>query len=78
MPEAGVSKAATVEPWCLFKTIKAYDFNGVEEIEADIDMNAPAEVYTLAGVKVADAVEGLPAGIYLIRQGGKVQKFAVK
>ncbi|MBD5224425.1 MAG: hypothetical protein HDS68_00425 [Bacteroidales bacterium] len=67
-----------MEPWCLFNTIKAYDFNGVEEIEADVDPNAPAEAFTLSGVKVADAVDALPAGIYIIRQNGKSHKIAVK
>ena len=78
LPEAGVSKAASVEPWCLFNTIKVYVFNGVEEIEADVDPNAPAEVFTLSGVKVADTVDALPAGIYIIRQNGKSHKIAVK
>lgn len=78
LPEAGVSKAASVEPWCLFNSIKAYDFNGVEEITADVVMDAPMETYTLEGVRITDAIEALPTGIYVIRQNGKVRKIAVK
>lgn len=78
LPEAGVSKAASVEPWCLFNSIEAYDFNGVEEITADVDMDAPMEIYTLGGVRTTGAIEALPAGIYVIRQSGKVRKITVK
>lgn len=54
--------------------------SGVEEVEASaaIDRNAPAEVYTVSGVKVADSVSALPAGIYIVRQAGNAAKITVK
>ncbi|MDY5999982.1 MAG: leucine-rich repeat protein [Candidatus Limisoma sp.] len=43
-----------------------------------IDYTAPVEVYNLSGVRVADSVENLANGIYIIRQGSKVEKIAIK
>ena len=45
---------------------------------SDIDSNAPAEVFTLQGTKVSDSVDKLSAGIYIVRQGNKVKKIAVR
>lgn len=38
----------------------------------------PVEVYDLQGFKVADSLEGLAKGMYIVRQGGFVKKIAVK
>ena len=36
------------------------------------------EVYDISGQKVADNLESLPAGIYIVHQGKKVVKIYVK
>ncbi len=60
------------------------DFESIEAVEADIDsvaagsVNGATEVFNLTGAKVADSTEGLPAGIYLVREGSAVHKVAIK
>lgn len=46
------------------------DLTGVDAVGADTD-NAPAEYYTLSGIRVATPVAG---EIYIVRQGSKVTK----
>ncbi|MBD5211702.1 MAG: leucine-rich repeat domain-containing protein [Bacteroidales bacterium] len=76
--EEDVEKCKLIMPWKKFKTIAAYKFsNGVDEIEASLDPDAPYEIFTLDGVKIADSTDNLPAGIYIIRQGNAVKKIAV-
>ncbi|MGN0231705.1 MAG: BspA family leucine-rich repeat surface protein, partial [Muribaculaceae bacterium] len=41
--------------------------SSVSQINADADV--PVEVFNLNGVKIADSIEGLDAGIYIVRQG---------
>jgi len=58
--------------------------SGIDDIikdstpSGDIDFSAPVEVYNLQGVMVRNNIENLPAGIYIIRQGNKVKKIAVR
>lgn len=40
----------------------------------EIDYNAPYEVYNLSGMRVADTLSNLPAGLYIVRQGSVVKK----
>lgn len=59
------------------------DLSTIDEIfnngnNGKIDYAAPVEVYNLNGVRVADSVENLANGIYIIRQGSKVEKIAIK
>lgn len=59
------------------------DLGTIDEIfnngnNGKIDYAAPVEVYNLNGVRVADSVENLANGIYIIRQGSKVEKIAIK
>lgn len=59
------------------------DLGTIDEIfnngnNGKIDYAAPVEVYNLNGVRVADSVEHLANGIYIIRQGSKVEKIAIK
>lgn len=42
------------------------------------DSEAPVQVYDLAGRYVADKVEGLGAGLYIVRQGNDVKKVRVR
>ena len=44
----------------------------------DIDFSAPVEVYNLQGVRVADSMQNLANGIYIVRQGDNVKKIAVR
>ena len=43
-----------------------------------IDYDSPVEVFTLNGMRVASSMENLAPGIYVIRQGSKVEKRMVK
>ena len=59
------------------------DLSTIDEIfnngnNGKIDYAAPVEVYNLNGVRVANSVENLANGIYIIRQGSKVEKIAIK
>ena len=44
----------------------------------DIDFSAPVEVYNLQGARVADSMQNLANGIYIVRQGDNVKKIAVR
>ena len=60
---------------------------GVEDIIIDgdfssdngaIDYDSPVEVFTINGMRVASSMENLAPGIYVIRQGSKVEKRMIK
>lgn len=53
-----------------------YSASAVSQINADAD--APVEVFNLNGVKIADSIDGLDAGIYIVHQGEIVKKVAIK
>ena len=40
----------------------------------ELDHTLPMNVYNINGVKMDDSLEGLPAGIYIVRQGSKSAK----
>ncbi len=48
----------------------------IESITVDAD--APVEVYTIGGIRVADTTDNLPVGIYIVRKGNVTKKIAVK
>lgn len=73
-----MEKVRATAPWNKFVNIVSHEFNGIGEVAADIRLDAPIEVYTLSGVKVADSLETLPTGVYVVRQGAKSRKMAVK
>ena len=50
--------------------------SGVNDIVADADANAPVQYFNLNGVSVDG--NNLPAGLYITRQGSKVNKVVVK
>lgn len=60
---------------CGIKNTSEYLLGGssVNGIEADLN-NAPVEVYALNGVKVADSLNDVQRGIYIVKQGTKVRK----
>lgn len=49
---------------------------GVSGIHAE--GNGSTEVFTLNGVKVADTMEGLEKGVYVVRQNGTAKKIVIK
>lgn len=48
-----------------------------DDHQADIDYNKPVEVYNLHGIKIADSVNSLSSGIYILRQGNLAKKIIV-
>lgn len=64
--------------WSEFFNIKGYDFTGVETIEADITPDAKIDVYDFNGIRVADSLNDLNPGLYIIRQGKNVKKISIK
>lgn len=50
-----------------------------ESVESnEIDFSAPVQIFNLQGVMVGDNMQQLTTGIYIVRQGRNVKKFAVK
>ena len=79
VPAEAVEKCQETVPWKYFKKIEAYNFNsGIEDVVVDADSEAPCEIYNLHGVKVGSDLEGLPTGLYILRQGKVVKKIAVE
>lgn len=56
-------------------TIVKAPMSAIAEIESEL--NGSYAVYNLHGVKVGDSLEGLPHGIYLVKQGSKTTKHAI-
>lgn len=55
-----------------------FDFSGIEEVEAELDVDAPCDIYNLNGAKVGESIDALAPGIYIVHQGNNVKKIAVK
>lgn len=68
------SRCLEIDPWKNFLNIDVY-YSGIKDIT--IDNDAPCEVYNLRGIRVADRIGNLPAGIYIIRQGNNAKKIVV-
>lgn len=53
-------------------------YSGTASIDGDT-ADAPVEIYTLGGVRLdATSTDSLPAGIYIVRQGERVEKAVVR
>lgn len=78
----GLEKARETIPWKYFLTIREKEFAGVtgvvDDASGEVDFNSSFEVYDMGGILVATSVEGLPAGLYVIRQHGKTQKIIIR
>lgn len=78
----GLEKARETIPWKYFLTIREKEFTGVngvvDDASGEIDFNSSFEVYDMGGILVSTSVEGLPAGLYVIRQHGKTQKIIIR
>lgn len=62
--------------WTQFVLITDEEESGIESVKA-IPVGV-TEVYNLNGVKVADSLDNLPTGIYVVREGSTVKKIAVR
>lgn len=88
VPEGAVSRYENAETcWWRFLDVKESNFSNLDEIFSPdfssidnifINDESPMEVYSINGVKVGNSTSNLPAGIYIVRQGNKVKKIAVK
>ena len=89
VPKGSKAKYESTRPWSYFYNISDEgagddddDKVGINDRAPDaadaIDCTLPVEVYNLQGVMVADSVDSLPAGLYIVRQGKNVKKVAVK
>ena len=76
--ESARLEAISTTPWGKFLKIKAHDFAGIENIADDNGISGPTEVYNLNGLKVGNSTDGLPAGLYIVSQGGTTTKTIVK
>lgn len=78
---SAMDKIKATIPWSLFEKIEAYGFSGIDDITLDnkqIDYSAEYEVYNLGGQKMGDGLDDLAQGVYIIRQGRKVEKRMIK
>lgn len=74
----GMANVQTTSPWKYFVNIHEKDFSGIEDIIIEFDKNTPIEVYNLNGIKIADNVDNLPAGLYIFRQHNLSKKVVVQ
>ena len=83
VPAEAIEKCKAIDPWKNFKNINAFDFSGVEGVfddnaNPDIDFSSPLEVYTLNGVRIVNSINNLAPDLYIIRQGIRSKKVAIK
>ena len=65
--------------WPLFSSMGEYDaLSGVEEVEISPADSSIVEVYDLKGTKLGKSLEGLPGGIYIVRQGTETKKMVIR
>lgn len=76
VPESALEKCRQINPWKNFKTIQAFDFNGVEDMVEDF--TGTCEVFTTDGIKIAGSKDALLPGVYIMRDGATVKKVLVK
>ncbi len=79
VPQASIADYQAADQWKEFFFIKDIE-SGVEEVFVDGEdySNAPIEIYNLSGLKVGDSTENLAPGVYIKRQGRKVEKIAIQ
>ena len=83
VPARTVSLYQATTPWNKFKNITDEPLlSGIEDVVADgvdaIDYTKPYEVYNLQGALVGQSTDGLAAGVYIVRQGEKSAKVAIR
>ena len=77
VPQESIDDYQAAEQWKEFFFIEA---SGVEDVIADNEnySNCPVEIYNLSGNKVGSSKENLSPGIYIMRQGRKVEKIMIQ
>ncbi|MBD5260332.1 MAG: leucine-rich repeat domain-containing protein [Bacteroides sp.] len=83
VPTGTVSLYKATTPWDKFLNITDEPLlSGIEDIVADgvdaIDYTQPYEVYNLQGALLGQSTDSLAAGIYILRQGEKSTKIAIR
>ena len=77
VPQESIDDYQAAEQWKEFFFIEA---SGVEDVIADNEdySECPVEIYNLSGNKVGNSKESLSPGIYIMRQGRKVEKIMIQ
>lgn len=77
VPQESIDDYQAAEQWKEFFFIEA---SGVEDVIADNEdySECPVEIYNLSGNKVGSSKESLSPGIYIMRQGRKVEKIMIQ
>lgn len=77
VPQESIDDYQAAEQWKEFFFIEA---SGVEDVIADNEdySDCPVEIYNLSGNKVGSSKEDLSPGIYIMRQGRKVEKIMIQ
>ena len=83
VPTGTVSLYKATTPWDKFLNITDEPLlSGIEDVVANgvdaIDYTQPYEVYNLQGALLSQSTDGLAAGIYILRQGEKSAKVAIR
>lgn len=86
VPEEALDLYKRISPWREFYNIQYIvcssginDIYFTESDKCDDEIDTEyVQVYSLSGVQVANTLEGLPQGIYIIRQGKTSKKIVVK
>lgn len=78
-PKDCIDNYRNVDSWKQFKNIKAGDYTGIYLLPANentdkIDYDRPYQIFNLAGQLVCKELDQLPHGIYIIKQGGIINK----
>ena len=74
-----VYKADTDTCWPLFTSMGEYvPESGVDEVMSEPTDPSRIEVYTLNGVRIANSIDNLAPGLYIVRQGSRSKKVAIK
>ena len=77
VPQESIDDYQAAEQWKEFFFIET---SGVEDVIADNEdySDCPVEIYNLSGNKVGSSKENLSPGIYIMRQGRKVEKIMIQ
>lgn len=77
VPQESIDDYQAAEQWKEFFFIEA---SGVEDVIADNEdySDCPVEIYNLSGNNVGSSKESLSPGIYIMRQGRKVEKIMIQ
>lgn len=81
VPEGSMEQYSTTSPWSLFNSI-AVGGSGVDDIIADMDSemdpSVPCMIFDMNGRDIANTINGLSKGVYIVLQNKVVRKIVVK